>query len=248
MNTRTVLGLGACILALTANPLFASDGTEWGYSGDSGPEHWGTLDPGFSACSTGVNQSPVDLAGFVESDLPALEVDYSSGSATIVNNGHSIQVNYPPGSTLTVDGTPFTLQQFHFHTPSENHLAGRSFPMEAHFVHADSDGNLAVLAVMFERRATNIALDSLWKFMPRNAGGEAALPGSTDASSLLPPSLDYFRYNGSLTTPPCTEGVRWLVLKTPVSVSSVQAEKLADVLGHSNNRPTQPLNARSVLE
>ena len=148
----------------------------------------------------------MDLAGFVDGELPPLELDYSAGSAEIVNNGHSIQVNYPSGSTLTVDGTSFTLQQFHFHTPSENHLAGRSFPMEAHFVHADAAGNLAVLAVMFEQRATNIPLDSLWKFMPRNVGGKTALPGSTDASSLLPPSLDYFRYNGSLTTPPCSEG------------------------------------------
>lgn len=248
MNPRITLLCSAGIFALAAAPTFASEGTEWGYSGDTGPENWGTLDPAFSACGTGVNQSPVDLASFVDGELPALELDYSAGSAEIVNNGHSIQVNYPAGSTLTVDGISFSLQQFHFHTPSENRLAGRSFPIEAHFVHADAAGNLAVLAVMFEQRATNIALDSLWKFMPRNAGGKAALPGSTDASSLLPPSLDYFRYNGSLTTPPCSEGVRWLVLKTPVSVSSVQAEKLAEVLGHSNNRPTQPLNARIILE
>ncbi len=245
-NHRTISTLS--VLALTAAGAMASEGPEWGYTGGLGPEKWGTLDPGFALCDTGRHQSPIDIRGFVDADLPALKPDYSPGGTEVVNNGHAIQVNYNPGSTLTVDGIPFTLQQFHFHTPSENHVSGRSFPMEAHFVHADADGNLAVLAVMFEQRATNIPLDELWKFMPRNAGGRTPLGGPFDASTLLPPSMDYYRFSGSLTTPPCSEGVRWLVLKDPVSVSSIQVDKLAEVLGHTNNRPIQPLNARTVIE
>ena len=245
-NTRAVAVLG--FLALSASGAFAAEGAHWGYTGDEGPEKWAELDPAFAICASGRHQSPINLTGFVDADLPALKLAYAPGGTEIVNNGHAIQVNYAAGSTLTVDGIPFTLQQFHFHTPSENHIVGRSFPMEAHFVHADAEGNLAVLAVMFEDRATNIPLDELWKFMPRNAGGKAPLGGPFDASTLLPSSLDYYRFSGSLTTPPCSEGVRWLVLKEPASISSIQVEKLAGVLGHSNNRPIQPLNARTVIE
>lgn len=245
-NTGPIFVLSG--IALIASGAIASEGTHWGYTGDAGPEKWAELDPDFAACATGRHQSPINLTGFVDADLPALKLDYSAGGTEIINNGHAIQVTYNAGSTLSVDGIPFTLQQFHFHTPSENHISGRSFPLEAHFVHADADGNLAVLAVMFERQATNISLDELWKLMPRNAGGKAPLGRPFDAATLLPPSLDYYRFSGSLTTPPCSEGVRWLVLKEPVSVSSIQVEKLVDVLGHANNRPIQPLNARVVIE
>ena len=127
----------------------------WGYSGKDGPEHWGQLSEDYLTCSEGKNQSPIDLSGFVEADLKPIEIDYRSGGAEILNNGHTIQVNVSGGSTIAVDGHRFELKQYHFHAPSENRIEGRSFPMEAHLVHSDGDGRLAVVAVMFVEGAAN---------------------------------------------------------------------------------------------
>ena len=236
--------IGFCM----ATPGAASEKAHWGYSGEGGPEHWGSLDPKFSACSEGKNQSPVDLTGMIESELTPISFNYAAGGNEVLNNGHAIQVNYSAGSTITVDGHAFELKQFHFHSPSENTIEGKSFPMEAHFVHADKNGNLAVVALMYNVGDKNEELEKAWGMMPEKAGDKNALSSIIDANALLPADKDYYRFNGSLTTPPCSEGVWWLVLKNESSVSKEQLDKFTHVMHEPNNRPVQPLNARPVLK
>lgn len=241
---KTIALLGFAFLPWAA---MASEGVKWSYEGENGPENWAKLSPDFFACS-GKNQSPVDLNGFIHAELKPLKRQYKVGGESIVNNGHTIQVNYAKGSTLSLDGKVFELKQFHFHAPSENLIKGKSYPLEGHLVHADKDGNLAVLAVMFVKGKANKALAQAWAAMPQEAGEPQPLSAPISASGLLPKSLSYYRFNGSLTTPPCSEGVRWLVLKHPVSVSAAQLEAFEKVMHHPNNRPVQPANARPLLE
>jgi carbonic anhydrase len=219
----------------------------WGYSGEGAPAHWGDIDPRFTTCKNGVNQSPIDLTGFTESELPAITFNYQLTSSDILNNGHAIQANVKEGSSITVDGKTFELKQFHFHNPSENNINGKSFPLEAHFVHASKDGELAVVAVMFEEGEENKALNELWAKMPQNVGDKNPIDAK-NLDALLPKDRDYYRFNGSLTTPPCTEGVRWLVMKKPVTLSAAQIETFKKVMHHHNNRPIQPTNARVILK
>lgn len=245
MNGRKTTMLMAGIAALLGIA-YSAGLSHWSYSGDTGPEHWAELSPQYSACS-GKNQAPIDLTAFVEADLEPIEFAYRAGGGEISNNGHTVQVSYEAGSTIGVDGQTFQLVQFHFHAPSENHIDGESFPMEAHLVHADKDGNLAVVAVLFAQGKANEALAEAWANMPQRAGDTHAFSSPLDASDLLPANRDYYRFNGSLTTPPCTEGVRWLVMKHPVSASKEQLEKFALAIPHPNNRPIQATNARAVL-
>lgn len=235
----------ATALALSWNlPALAQ---HWGYSGEAGPENWSTLDPGFVMCGLGRNQSPVDLGDFVEAELEPLDFAYQAGAVDIVNNGHTVQVNYAPGSTLTVSGRAFELKQFHFHAPSENRIDGKQFPLEGHLVHADQQGALTVVAVMFQEGDALPLIAELWERMPAEAGGKAELPAGLSAAQLLPDNRDYYRFNGSLTTPPCSEGVWWLVMKEPVSLSGAQIDQFSSTLGLANNRPVQPVNARPIL-
>jgi carbonic anhydrase len=241
-NKVIIVGMLAALGAV-----HAAGGAHWSYSGEAGPEHWGALSPEFAACSEGKNQSPIDLSNFIESDLAPLEFHYQADGNAIVHNGHTVQVNHAPGSRILIDGHIFALKQHHFHVPSENRAEGKSYPMEAHFVHADTEGKLAVVAVLFEEGAANPALARVWAALPAKAGEKRSLSPGIAASDLLPAGRDYYRYNGSLTTPPCTEGVRWFVMKEPVFASRAQIGKLARALGHPNNRPTQPINARPLL-
>lgn len=235
-------GIGFSSLAIS------EDKAHWSYSGQDGPEHWGELVNGFSLCSTGKNQSPVNLTGMIESDLKEIKIDYKDGGNKVLNNGHTIQVNYAPGSTINVDGHSFELKQFHFHSPSENTIEGHSYPLEAHFVHADPNGNLAVIAVMFEEGKENAELKKAWAQMPEQAGESQDLKAIVNAEALLPQQHDYYRFNGSLTTPPCSEGVWWLVMKNSDTASKAQIEEFAHVMHHANNRPLQAINARMILE
>lgn len=236
------------VAAVTLGWTGISAAEHWGYSGEAGPENWARIDAKYTTCAAGRNQSPIDLANLVEAELKPLKLDYKAGAAEIVNNGHTVQVNYAAGSTLMVDGRSFELKQFHFHAPSENKIKGRQFPLEGHLVHADKDGNLAVVAVMFAEGAANPLLAKLWPSMPVKAGGKASLPTGLDVAPMLPGNHDYYRFNGSLTTPPCSEGVWWLVLKNPVTVSKAQVEQFSKTLGFANNRPVQPVYARPVLQ
>jgi len=219
----------------------------WGYDGEGSPENWGKIDPRFATCSNGVNQSPIDLRGFTESELPAIDFNYTLTSSDILNNGHAIQANVKNGSSISIDGKRFELKQFHFHNPSENNINGKSFPLEAHFVHASKAGELAVVAVMFEEGAQNKALTELWAKMPQNVGDKNPIDAK-NLDALLPKDRDYYRFNGSLTTPPCTEGVRWLVMKKSVMLSAAQIETFKKVMHHHNNRPLQARHARMILK
>jgi carbonic anhydrase len=220
----------------------------WGYIGNSGPEHWGELDQKFAVCSSGKNQSPINLKNFIEADLPPIDFNYNTPATSIVNNGHTVKVDHSPGSTIRIDGRQFELKQLHFHAPSENHLEGKSFAMEAHFVHADTNGNLAVIGVMYDIGASNPAIEALWQKMPKQSGDRHMLTNNIRVTDLLPRDKSYYRFNGSLTTPPCSEGVRWLVMKRPITVSTQQLKTFEQVMRHPNNRNIQPINARTVLQ
>jgi carbonic anhydrase len=235
--------LCAGALAAAVGPVAAS---EWGYGGENGPAKWSSLKPEFGAC-LGRNQSPVDIAATIDAVLPPLTFAYRAAATDVVNNGHTVQVNYGPGSTVKIDGIAFELKQFHFHSPSENRVSGKAYPLEAHLVHADKDGNLAVVAVFFQEGPANPALGAVWAQMPKAPGQKNAAPPALSAAALLPANRDYWRYNGSLTTPPCTEGVRWIVMKHAGTVSKEQVAAFGATLGFANNRPVQAVNARPVL-
>ncbi|MBW3781365.1 carbonic anhydrase [Aeromonas veronii] len=235
----------ACSLLLC--PAVFAAAPHWEYSGEAGPAHWAKLTPEFGQCA-GSNQSPVDLSGLVEAKLAPLVLHYQAGGNTVVNNGHTVQVGYAPGSTLQLDGTRFELKQFHFHAPSENLIEGKSYPLEGHLVHVSGKGEIAVVAVMFEAGKANSALAAAWSALPAKVGEIQALKTPLVAEQLLPENRDYYRFSGSLTTPPCSEGVRWLVMKQPVEVSQAQIDAFKAVMHHPNNRPVQPLNGRVVLQ
>lgn len=248
MKKRNILFCTALAGLLASGTSFASGKTHWGYSGHEGPENWGELATEFATCSSGRNQSPVNLTGMIEGDLPELRINYKAGGNEIINNGHTVQVNYAPGSTITVGKRTFELKQFHFHSPSENRIEGRPYPMEAHFVHADKSGNLAVIAVMFIIGEHNAELEKAWSSMPHEAGDKHDLHDAIDASILLPKERTYYRFNGSLTTPPCTEGVNWFVMKSFDTASKDQVKKFFQTMHHKNNRPVQPINARVIIQ
>ncbi|MDH0346015.1 carbonic anhydrase [Aeromonas dhakensis] len=219
----------------------------WEYSGEAGPAKWASLTPEYGQCA-GSNQSPVNLSGLVKAELAPLQFHYLAGGRSVTNNGHTVQVDYAPGSSLELDGMHFTLKQFHFHAPSENLIEGHSYPLEGHLVHANDQGELAVVAVMFEPGSANSALGRAWTSLPAKAGEQHQLKEAVSAEQLLPAKRDYYRFSGSLTTPPCSEGVRWLVMKQPVQISQAQIDAFKAVMHHPNNRPVQPLHGRLVLQ
>ena len=225
--------------------------THWGYTGHQAPQYWGSLNPKYKMCSQGVNQSPINISNEITIKTDKLEkigFNYFANSTEVINNGHAIQVNVDSYSNINIDGKDFNLKQFHFHSPSENEINGRSFPLEAHFVHVAKDGTLAVVGVLFELGEANPTLQAIWDKMPKEVGGKTALSISNkDIDALLPKSKEYYYFNGSLTTPPCTEGVKWMVLKEYRTISKEQVEQFLNVIHHENNRPVQAINARKVL-
>jgi carbonic anhydrase len=237
-------------VALPAATQPAEPAPHWGYEGNVGPEHWGDQNPAYQDCKLGKHQSPIDIHIHVRSakhgSPPGLEFSYQPSPLHIVNNGHTIQVNIPTGSFLTVGGNRYELVQFHFHHPSENRLNGKAFPMAAHLVHKDSTGKLAVVAVLLANGNANPFIASLWKSIPQQEGEQSAPDGvMVDPNGLLPSKHAYFTFSDSLTTPPCSEDVTWFVFKTPASVS--KSEVAAFAAKYPNNaRPVQPLNNRTV--
>ncbi len=244
-----VSGFVSTLLSVTL--LAEGHGTHWGYTGHEGAEHWGDLAPEYSMCKLGKSQSPINIDKKVlacTSDSQKIKFNYTTASKEVVNNGHTIQVNIEDGSSINVDGIEFALKQVHFHTPSENQIEGQSFPLEAHFVHASKNGELAVVALMFEGGAANEFIKKTWEVMPKEADKTASLVISAkEMNELLPQNRDYYRFSGSLTTPPCSEGVRWLVLKKYATISAAQVEEFLHAVHHENNRPIQPINARKVM-
>lgn len=175
-------------------------------------------------------------------------MDYHSEAESLVNNGHTLQVTVDDEDEFKLDNRVFTLRQYHFHAPSENLINGKRYPLEVHFVHADAKGSLAVVAVMFDVGAENSALNPILKHIPAELNQSVKLDERYDLKPLFPTDLHYYRFSGSLTTPPCTEGLRWLVMKNPVTMSAAQLAQFQKALAQSNNRPVQPLNGRMVVE
>ncbi|PCI59423.1 MAG: carbonic anhydrase [Gammaproteobacteria bacterium] len=244
MKKNVVLGT---LLLISIN-VWAGEKAHWGYSGNTGPKNWAQLTSENASCD-GKNQSPINLTGFVEATTKPIKFNYQPKAGDeILNNGHTVQVNYQQGSSISVDGQKFALKQFHFHAPSENHINGHSFPLEMHLVHADDNGNLAVVAVMFEQGSANNELSNAWNNMPKHNGNKNTLTPALSVKNLLPNNRDYYRFNGSLTTPPCSEGVRWLVMKDAMSASAQQISAFKAVLHEPNNRPIQAINARTILQ
>ena len=197
-------------------------------------------------CSQGRNQSPIDLSGAVNADLEDLVLDYPNrGLIGEVNNGHTIQENLKPGNFATIRGKQYEAKQFHFHSPSEHRIDGKSFPLEIHMVHTNPEGQLAVLGFMFVEGEENSMLKQLTGFRP---AGMPPYTGPIDYNKLITARDEYYTYNGSLTTPPCSEGVLWVVLKNPITASSEQIDRFHDAMGADTNRPIQPRNARTILD
>lgn len=241
---RFSAGLGIGLLALSVQAFAAGHGAHWSYEGHEGVEHWGDLDPSFALCKTGKQQSPVDIKATKAAKLPALEFNYAAGAAEVVNNGHTIQINVPAGSSLKIGNEVYDLVQFHFHAPSEESVDGKAYPLNAHFVHKNAAGKLAVVGVFFALGKENAALKEAFAVLPRKAGDSAKL-AALDPAAVLPADRAYYAYAGSLTTPPCSEGVRWQVLKTPVEISAAQFASYK-ALYPLNARPLQKLNGRTI--
>jgi carbonic anhydrase len=219
----------------------------WDYGDSRGPSHWGELEAGFVACKDGHQQSPIDIGNPQSADLPAIQFAYKQSPLHIIDNGHTIMVNYGPGSFLFVGNDRYELKQFHFHRPSEEKIEGKTYDMVVHLVHADEGGNLAVVAVLLEHGQANALVDELWNDLPKKKEKEELKDVEIDATRLLPEDRHYYSFSGSLTTPPCTENVKWFVLKQPVTVSSTEVERFSKIY-RNNARPTQPLHDRVVLE
>jgi carbonic anhydrase len=223
----------------------APSDAHWSYSGATGPAHWGSLSPHYALCATGKRQSPVNIAGATPADLPNLVFAHKPVPLQIVNNGHTIQVNYAPGSAIVLDGVRYELTQFHFHAPSEHTIDDRQADAELHLVHKSAAGRLAVVGVLLAEGSHNPALDAIWARLPASPGPAVTYAESINASALLPPDQRTFRYDGSLTTPPGTEDVRWCLMTQPVGLSKQQLAEFTRIY-YGNNRPVQPLNGRTV--
>jgi carbonic anhydrase len=253
-NGRLVRSLMAAALTLGSLPLVLSaqennnDAHHWSYSGKQGPKHWAELDPQFEACKKGKWESPIDVKQATISDLPALVFNYSGAPLNIVDNGHTVMVTYAPGSTLTVGNNKYELKQFHFHHPSEERIHGMQFDMVVHLVHQDSKGHVAVVAVLLKQGRENSMVGQLRAKVPAEKEHPVKLPELLiNAADILPNNLGYYTFPGSLTTPPCTEGVIWYVVKTPMEISSEQLDWFTK-LYPSDARPIQPLHGRTILE
>jgi len=236
-------------IAMLGSASASEKSVHWGYQGAEGPEHWGELSPDFSLCADGRNQSPVDLTADFDLELPELLFQYHGTPVRELNNGHTIMLQVRPGNYLEIPELDqrFNFKQAHFHSPSEHTVDGRSFAMEVHLVHANEDGELAVVGIMFEEGAEDFMLNRIWSFMPENEGETTESPLTVFEAGVLPPTREYFRYNGSLTTPPCSEGVTWMILKQHMTASADQISRFQQRIGSLTNRPVQPHNARLIL-
>ncbi len=242
------LGLSACAPKSTSTPTAESHTLpHWTYEGEEGPSNWGKLDPAYETCTTGKSQSPIDISKAIEQDLSNITFHYQPSKVNILNNGHTVQVNYDAGSYIELDGARYDVAQFHYHAPGEHEIDGKSFAAELHIVHKSAAGSLAVVGILFQEGAENAAFAPLIQSLPAEKTDVKDAGVTINAADLLPSVQTTFRYSGSLTTPPCSEGVHWLVMTTPVELSTAQLSKLESIFG-GNNRPVQPLNDRPLVE
>jgi carbonic anhydrase len=237
--------------ALALSPLWATvgaaaEGPHWSYEGETGPDKWGSLGGDGNVCATGTQQSPVDITGPIRADVPKLGIAWTARPDTIVNNGHSIQLNMREGATLRVGNDVYRLVQFHFHHPAEHRINGKITPMEVHFVHALPSGAFGVIGVMMKAGRPNASFARIVATMPAQQGPPVKADPAIDPNAFLPARRGYFDYAGSLTTPPCSETVAWMVLADPIEVAGADIERFAKLFS-DNARPLQKLNRRFLL-
>jgi carbonic anhydrase len=243
-----ILGLSTLAAAQNSAPTAQPATAPWSYTGRTGPMFWGRLDPAYRACSQGRAQSPVDIRNArLNPALKPIQFHYIGGGVTVENNGHTIQIEVHPGSYMVADGVRYNLIQFHFHHPSEHAVKGRLSDLELHFVHRSADGKLAVVAVLFneDMGAPNATLSTIWDHLPAKPGESEQIDDMVDPGGLLPTDRGYWTYTGSLTAPPCTEGVRWFVFQQPLTISRVQLRTFT-ALYKLNSRPLQDLHGRKI--
>ena len=219
----------------------------WSYAGDGGPLTWGQLKPEFAKCANGTRQSPIDIRGGVNVDLDPVQFDYRATGFNVLDNGHTVQVNLATGNTIETLGRRYELVQFHFHRPSEERINGRQFDMVAHLVHNDPEGRLAVVAVLLDRGSVHPLVQTVWNNLPLEKGDEVAARATLDLNELLPKDRRYYTYMGSLTTPPCSEGVLWMVMQQPVTISNEQIAVFSK-LYPMNARPIQSAAGRLIKQ
>ncbi|GIZ53283.1 carbonic anhydrase [Noviherbaspirillum aridicola] len=219
----------------------------WSYEGETGPEHWGRLRPEWTRCGAGNRQSPIDIRDGIPVDLEPVAFDYKPVAFSVIDNGHTVQVNLGPGNRISLTGRSYELQQFHFHRPAEEKVNGRGFEMVAHLVHKDAEGRLAVIAVLIESGSAHPLMQTVWNNLPLEKNEPVTPPSLIDVSQLLPQRREYYTYMGSLTTPPCSEGVLWIVLKEPVQASTQQIG-IFSRLYPMNARPVQSPAGRLIKE
>lgn len=233
--------------SVPVEPMVVRHASHWDYEGENGPLQWGRINPAWSQCESGKRQSPIDIRDGIRVDLEPIGVDYKPARFSVLDNGHTVQVNLGGGNTITVAGKMYELVQFHFHRPSEERINGRSFSMVAHLVHKDADGKLAVIAAMITEGAASPLVQTIWNNLPLEKN-EATSPSMTiDMNQMLPVQREYYTYMGSITSPPCTEGVLWLVMKEPIQLSAQQMAIFAR-LYPMNARPIQVGNGRLIKE
>ncbi len=222
----------------------------WGYEGEGGPDQWGTMKKEYLACGEGTQQSPIniDSGSLISSKVGDITFNYQPSPLEVLNNGHTVQVNFAPGSSIQFKGKTFELLQFHFHSPSEHQIDYRYFGMEAHLVHKSADGELAVIGIMLKKGESYPVMDAIWEHIPHEINKPITIVGATvNAADLLPADRSsFYHYMGSLTTPPCSEIVNWIVMKNPINVTDKQVTAFVSAVGE-NNRPVQPMHRRHVL-
>lgn len=247
---KTAASRGAAAKAASTADGHGSADVHWSYTGETGPEAWGKLKPDFNLCAIGKRQSPINIEDGATLQGPAepVQFDYRPSNATVVNNGHTIQVDVQGENAVTVRSSTYRLVQFHFHSPSEEQINFKRFPMVVHLVHKNAEGQLAVVAVLLEAGNVNPLIEKVWTYMPLDVGDRVRMPQDLlNLNELLPSDQRYYQFMGSLTTPPCSENVLWMVLKQPVSISRSQI-KLFTQLYPNNARPVQPVNGRAVRD
>ena len=223
------------------------EAAHWSYSGEVGPQAWGGMRAEFSLCASGKRQSPIDIREGIAVDLEPIRFNYQSTSFGVIDNGHTVQVNLSPGNSIEIGGRRFELLQFHFHRPSEERIDGRQFDMVAHLVHKDSEGKFAVVAVLLDRGSVQPVVQMVWNNLPLEKMQEMKARTTMDLNQLLPADRRYYTYMGSLTTPPCSEGVQWVVMRSPVTVSPEQVDIFSRMYP-MNARPLQSASGRRIMQ
>lgn len=224
---------------------FANPRVHWTYRGETNPDNWGELSSDFAICSTGQNQSPINFEDIITYKPVNLAFNYRNTPLNIVNNGHTVQVNYSPGSTVSINGKEYELIQFHFHTPSEHTINGEATALELHLVHKNKKGEIAVIGILIKPGQENLLIKKIWEKISSEKSEHYLHHVMINANDFIPQQHSHYHYIGSLTTPPCTEGVNWIVFNTPIEISEEQIATFTKIY-ELNARPVQPINQRLI--